>query len=149
MNISEDCKGIESEQSSSVEMSQVIFKMAGYLSNININRFKKLVIQVFKNKSNALTNIKVKDGCICVSWLTHRSAIPCLITLAQQKVELMRHVGVLKVTQSFWISGIHPSLLHATTADCADAVEFLLTIGADPNCPSENEDTFSSHCCLQ
>ena len=35
---------------------------------------------------------------IKISWLTRESAIPSLVALTQQKVEFMRHVGVLRLT---------------------------------------------------
>lgn len=144
-------KEIECEPSS-VEMPQVILKMAGCLCEITIKRFEELVEQIFKTKSNALTNIRVEPGCIQVSWSSHRSAIPALVTQAQQKVEFIRHVGVLRLSVGDTIildqqereeeyNDIHLVLLQATMAGCADTVEFLLTIGANPNCSSENGDT--------
>ena len=90
---------------------------------------------------------------MCVSWFARKSAVPALVALAQQKVELMRHVGVLRLCVGDTIimeqenikeeedNDLHSLLLCATTADCAKAVEFLLFIGTDPNCTSENGDT--------
>ena len=64
----------------------------------------------------------------------------------------MRHIGVLRLSVGDTIildqqereeeyNDINPVLLQATMAGCADAVEFLLTIGANSNCSSENGDT--------
>ena len=91
-------KEVGSECLSTVEMPQVILKMAGYLANITIKRFQVLVSRFFEKESSVLTNIHVKDGCICVSWFARRSAIPALVALAQQKVEFMRHAGVLRLS---------------------------------------------------
>ena len=143
-------KEIESE-CSSVEMPQVTIKMAGCLVLITIQRFQELVNQIFSTKSKLLTKIKVDPGCIRVSWSTDRLAIPALVTQAQQKVEFMRHIGVLRLSVGDTIildqekreemyNDIHLVLLQATMAGCADAVEFLLTIGANPDCSSENGD---------
>ena len=92
-------------------------------------------------KSTALSDIRVKGGCICITWTTHESAIPSLVALAQEKVEFMRLVGVLRLTVGGIIilmetseqeeekkeEGKDPVLIRAVTACCTAAVEFLYT----------------------
>ena len=93
-----------------------------------------------------------------LAGLLPRSAILGLVALAQQKVEFMRHVGVLKLSVGDTIvleqeekekeeeedNDLHSTLLRTTTADCdvhAGCGVPILSIGADPNCTSENGDT--------
>ena len=137
-------------------MSHVVLKLKGFWLSVTIKRFQKFVSQIFGAKSDALTHIRVEDGCICISWLTRESAIPSLVALAQQKVEFMRHVGVLRLTvgditvlkkegeddqEEEEDANLTPALLRATTSGCVEAVQFLLSLGADPNCASEDGAT--------
>ena len=130
----------------------VVFKLNGAWPSVTIKHFDKFVNQIFEENSRNLSHIQVKSGCICVSWFARRSALPGLVAQAKQKVEFIRHVGVLRLSVGNTIileqlekeeenNDLYSLLLRATTADCAQAVEFLLSIGTDPNCTSENEDT--------
>ena len=132
-------------------MPPVVLKLTGWYLLVTIKHFQKLVVnRIFGAKASALTHIRVKDGCICISWVTRESAIPSLVALAQQKVEFMRHVGVLRLTVGDIIvleqeeeeekevekedANLSLALLCATTAGCEEAVEVLLSLGADPSC---------------
>ena len=91
-------KEIQSHCPSGVDMPQVVFKLTGFWPSVTIKHFKRFVDQIFGAESSALTHIRVKDGCICVSWFTRKSILSSLIALARQKVEFMRHVGVLRLS---------------------------------------------------
>ena len=144
---------IQSQRPPNTEgMPQVVLKLAGCCLHVTIEHFQKLVNKIFGAMASALTHIRVEDGCICISWLTRESAIPSLVALARKKVEFMRHVGVLRLTVSNVtilenkrgyeeVSDLSPALLRATTSGCVEAVEFLLTLGADPNYASEDGAT--------
>ena len=82
----------------SVEAPQVTIKLTRCYQPVTIRRFQRLVEQIFEENSTALANISVKKGCISVTWLARRSAIPSLIAQAQDKTEFMRLVGVLRVS---------------------------------------------------
>ena len=130
--------------SPSVGAPQVTIKLAKCWQRVTIKRFQRLVEQIFEENSTALTNITVKTGCICVTWLARKSAIPSLVTKAQEKTELMQLVGILRMSISeidileqeeeedtFFFSS---ALDQATDAECVDAVDMLLSIlEADPN----------------
>ena len=127
----------------------VILKLAGRCLNVTIKRFQELVNHIFGAKSGALSNIRVKGGCICITWTTRESAIPSLVALAQEKVEFMRLVGVLRLTVGETIileqtreeereEENDLALMRAVTAGCTAAVEFLLSAGANPNCRGED-----------
>ena len=141
-------KEVQSHCPSYVDMPQVVFKLTGFWPSVTIKHFKRFIDQIFGAESSALTHIHVKDGCICVSWFTRKSVLPLLITLARQKVEFMRHVGVLRLgigdTVILDQEGVdkedidmHTVLLRATDADCAEAVKLLLSLGADPDYTSK------------
>ena len=130
------------QYSPSVEAPQVTIKLTRCYQPVTIKRFQKLVEQIFEENSTALANISVKKGCISVTWLARRSAIPSLIAQAQDKTQFMRLVGVLRVS----VAGIDileqeeeedtflsSALVHAGSVDSVDAVDMLLSLEADPN----------------
>ena len=92
--------------------------------------YQTLVEQIFAEIFTSLTNIRVEKGCICVTWLARKSAIPSLIVQAQERTEFMQLVGVLRVS----VAGI--DILERDTflssalvsAACADCVEWTLSI---------------------
>ena len=86
--------------SPSVGLPQVTIKLAKCWQRVTIKRFQRLVEQIFKENSTALANIRVETGCICVTWLARKSAIPSLVAQAQEKTELMQLVGVLRMSIS-------------------------------------------------
>ena len=51
----------------SADMPQVIFKLTGFWPSVTIKRFQRFVDHVFEANSSALTHIRVKQGCICVT----------------------------------------------------------------------------------
>ena len=79
-------------------MPLVVLKLAGRCLDVTIKRFQELVECIFGEKSKALSNMQVKDGCICITWNTRESAIPFLTALAKEKVKFMKFVGILRLT---------------------------------------------------
>ena len=139
-------------QYTSTDMPQVIFKLTGFWPSVTIKRFQRFVDHIFEANLSALTHIRVKQGCICVTWYARKSAIPSLAARAQEKVLFMRHVGVLSLSVGDTVileqeeteeeeTDLSSALIQAITADCTEAVEFLLFLGADPNCTSTNGTT--------
>ena len=137
--------------SPSVGAPQVTIKLTRCWQPVTIKRFQRLVEQIFEENFTSLANITVRTGCICVTWLARKSAIPSLITQAEEKTEFMQLVGVLRVS----VAGIDileqeeeedtflsSALVSASSADCVDAVDMLLSIlEADPNSSDSNGDT--------
>ena len=136
-------------QSHSTDMPQVIFKLTGFWPSVTIKRFQRFVDHVFEANSSALTNIRVKQGCICVTWYTRKSMIQSLTVQAQEKVLFMRHVGVMSLRvgdtvildQEETETDLNTALIQAITADYTEAVEFLLFLCSDPNYTSTSETT--------
>ena len=137
-------KELGPQYSLGVEAPQVTIKLTRCYLPVTIKRFQKFVEQIFEENSTALANISVKKGCISVTWLARRSAIPSLIAQAQDKTEFMRLVGVLMVS----VAGIDileqeeeedtflsSALVRAASVDIysVDAVEMLLSLEADLN----------------
>ena len=135
-----------------VEAPQVTIKLTRCYLPVTVRRFQQFIEQIFDSEENstALANISVRKGCISVTWLARRSAIPSLIAQAQDKTEFMRLVGVLRVS----VAGIDileqeeeedtflsSALRHAARRDSEDAVEMLLSLKADPN--SSNSKGFT------
>ena len=135
--------------SSSPDMPQVIFKLTGFWPSVTIKRFQRFVDHIFEANSSALTNIHVKQGCICVTWYTRKSMIATLTVRAQEKVLFMRHVGVMSLRvgdtvileQEETETDLNTALIQAISADCTEAIEFLLFLCSDPNYTSTTETT--------
>ena len=119
--------------------AKVIFKLTGFWPNITAERFQRFADRVFEDSSSALTHIQVKQGCICVTWYTRKSMIASLTARAQEKVLFMRHVGVMSLRVGDTVileqeeTDLNTALIQAITADCTEAVEFLLFLRSDPN----------------
>ena len=79
-------------------MPLVVLKLAGRCLDVTIKRFQELIKCIFGEKSSVLSNIQVKDGCICITWGTRKSAVSFLTTLAKEKITFMKHIGVLRLT---------------------------------------------------
>ena len=79
-------------------MPLVVLKLAGRCLDVTIKRFQELVKCIFEEKSRALSNIQVKDGCICITWNTRECVVPFLTALAKEKVKCMKLVGILRLT---------------------------------------------------
>ena len=60
-------------------MPLVVLKLSGRCLDVTIKRFQELVKHIFEEESNALSNIQVKHGCICISWSTRESIVSSLI----------------------------------------------------------------------
>ena len=134
--------------SPSVGAPQVTIKLTNCWLKVTIKCFERFVEQIFEEHSTTLANIKVKKGCICVTWLARKSAIPSLIAQAQEKTDFMKLVGVLGLSISDIVileqeeeadTFLSSALLRATRTDCVDAVDMLLYLGADPNTITEND----------
>ena len=129
-------------------MPLVVLKLAGRCLDVTIKRFQELVKCIFEEKSRALSNIQVKDGCICITWNTRECVVPFLTALAKEKVKCMKLVGILRLTvgkvtifeqpgtEEEWeedSSSLDDYLEQSVFSDCTEAVEFLLKVGADPS----------------
>ena len=72
-----------------------------------------------------------------------------LTARAQEKVLFMRHVGVMSLRvgdtvileQEETETDLNTALIQAITADCTEAVEFLLFLRSDPNYTTRSETT--------
>ena len=124
-------------------MPLVVLKLSGRYLDVTINRFQELVRYIFGKKSSALSNIQVEDGCICITWNTRESAVPSLINMAFEKTQFMKVIGILRLTvKEVTIieqlgtdednSSLEDYLMQSVILGCIEAVEFLLTAGADP-----------------
>ena len=129
-------------------MPLVVLKLAGRCLDVTIKRFQELVRYIFGKKSSTLSNIQVEDGCICITWSTRESVVPSLTALANEKIQFMKLVGILRLTvgevtifeelgtEEEWEednSSLEDHLVQSVTSGCTEAVEFLLKTGADPS----------------
>ena len=140
---------------------QVVLKLAGYYLPITIRHFQKLVNRIFKAHSNVLTLFRVEDGCICVKWCACLSALPLLVSLAEQNTRFMRLVGVLALSVGDTVlleklnedeseddlDSFVAAVLKAAAAGCTEAIEFLVSI--DPDYKQGNECPLLCVACMK
>lgn len=79
-------------------MSPVVLKLTGRWLKVTIKHFQEFVNHIFGAGASALTRIRVEDGCVCISWFTHKSAVLSLVASARQNAKFLRLSGVLKLT---------------------------------------------------
>ena len=119
----------------------VTIKLAGFWHKVTVRHFQKLIEHIFPGKRQHLSHIQVQSGCINVTWITPEANIPLLISLAQERVNFMRCVGVMKLVVGNTIivedgedsSSANSAIYIAVIQGQEEAVEFLLDLGADPN----------------
>ena len=122
-------------------VQELELKLSGFWHQLTLEHFEKLVQMLFRGRSNALNNLQVTQGCLCVTWFVHESIVPSLVSLLENKVPLMQSLGIMKIAvgdsivmdQGEDIDDISSAVYLAISQNQLEAVEFLLSVGADPN----------------
>ena len=52
----------------SAHLPQVVFKLTGYWLKATVARLQKFVEHIFEEEASNFTHIRVKTGCVCISW---------------------------------------------------------------------------------
>ena len=138
-------------------LPKVVLKLNERWLNVTIQRFQELVQHIFGERSRSLSHIRVEDGCICVTWCTCASAIPFLVSAAEQKVVFMMYVGVLRLSigsttvfeqksSQLGDNSLSEDLMRAISEGCVEATDFL--VGLDPNYRETNDHTLLTAACI-
>ena len=106
---------------------------------VTLNKFERLAMLIFQNLYDCATQIRIEDGCICVSWVIPDIDTSILVTVSS---DLLKVVGVIsleiedKVLYEGPNEGCHileSAFLQAVELRNIRAVELLLAVGCDTN----------------
>ena len=112
-------------------------KTHDFWGTVTLNKFERLVKLIFQNLYDCTAQIRIKDGCICFSWV-----IPDIDTSVLDTVspDLLKVVGVisLKIDDKVLYEGpnegchiLESAFLQAVELGNVSAVELLLAVGCD------------------
>ena len=120
----------------------VVLKLEGCWLDVTLERFQKLVEEIFLKKSQCLHLVRVERGCVSIQWTVSECIVSSLVSLTNQRKEFMKYVGVIRLTiddvvvfkqESNDITSLSSLLVKAIKCCSVDVVCFLLSIGVNPN----------------
>ena len=122
----------------------VQLKTRDFWGNVTLRKFERLAKLIFQNLYDCAAQIRIEDGCICVSWV-----IPDVDTSAFviESPNLLKVVGVisLKIDDKVLYEGpndgchiLESAFLQALGLGIISAAELLIAIGCDTNIRMHN-----------
>ena len=135
----------------------VVLKLEGCWLNVTLERFQKLVEEIFLKKSQCLHLVRVEQGCVSIQWTVSECVVSSLVSLTNQRTEFMKYVGVIKLTiddvvvfkqESNDITSLSSLLVKAIECCNVDVVCFLLSIGVDPNVKDDKGYSIVFYTCI-
>ena len=114
-------------------------KTRDYWGAVVLNKFEKLAKLIFQNLYDCAAQIRIEDGCICVSWVIPDIDTSVVVTVSP---DLLRVVGVisLKIDNKVLYEGpnegchiLESAFLQAVELGNVRAVELLLMVGTHPS----------------
>ena len=114
-------------------------KTRDYWGAVVLNKFERLAKLIFQNIYDCAAQIRIEDGCICVSWVIPDIDTSVLVTVSP---DLLKVVGVisLKIDDMVLYEGpnegchiLESAFLQAVELGNVRAVELLLAVGCDTN----------------
>ena len=117
----------------------VQLKVHDFWGKVILKKFERLAQFIFDNLYDCAAQIRIEDGCICVSWIIPDIDASELVTVSP---DLLKVVGVIslkiddKVLYDEPHEGCHileSAFLQAVEVENVRAVELLLAVGCDSN----------------
>ena len=114
-------------------------KTRDFWGAVVLNKFERLAKLIFQNIYDCAAQIRIEDGCICVSWVIPDIDTSVLVTVSP---DLLKVVGVisLKIDDKVLYEGpnegchiLESAFLQAVELGNVRAVELLLAVGCDTN----------------
>ena len=115
----------------------VQLKTRDFWGAVALNKFERLAKLIFQNLYDCAAQIRIEDGCICVSWVIPDIDTSVLVTVSP---DLLKVVGVisLKIDDKVLYEGpnegchiLESAFLQAVELGNVRAVELLLAVGCD------------------
>ena len=120
----------------------VELKLYNYWENISIRRFERMAKAVFQESYDCFVQIRVSDGCMCVSWVVPDTSALMHIKTKLLNFKFMKAVGIISVKIGDGIvyeclhegcSVLESAFLQAFELEHVHAMELLLAVGCDFN----------------
>ena len=114
-------------------------KTRDFWGNVTLKKFDRLANLIFENQYDCAAQIRIKDGCICVSWVIPDIDTSVLVTVSP---DLLKVVGVmsLKIDDKLLYEGpnegchiLESAFLQAVELGNVRAVELLLAVSTHPS----------------
>ena len=137
--------------------AMVVLKLEGCWLDVTLERFQKLVEEIFLKKSQCLHVVRVEQGCVSIQWTVSECVVSSLVSLTNQRTEFMKYVGVIRLTiddvvvfkqESKDITSLSSLLVKAIGFCSVDVVFFLLSIGVDPNTKDDKGYSIVFYSCI-
>ena len=117
----------------------IYLKTRNFWGEVTLKKFEKLAKLIFQNLYDCAAQIRIEDGCICVSWVIPDIDTSILDTVSP---DLLKVMGVifLKIDNKVLYEGpnegchiLESAFLQAVELGNVRAVELLLAVGCDTN----------------
>ena len=114
-------------------------KTRNFWGAVVLNKFEKLAMLIFQNIYDCAAQIRIEDGCICVSWVIPDIDTSVLVTVSP---DLLKVVGVisLKIDDKVLYEGpnegchiLESAFLQAVELGNVIAVDLLLMVSTHPS----------------
>ena len=138
---------IKAKQTTTNKHKTVRLKVRQFWNHFTVKQFENIMNRILKTLYKLGSQISVKEGCICVSWVVPDLDIADLIT--PQPMEFLNTIGVVSLHVGdvlvYDVPGEGPNTLEAAMLQAIHlknrrAIELLLSVGADPQLLATSED---------
>ena len=138
---------IKAKQTTTDRHKTVRLKVRKFWSHFTVEQFENIMNKILKTLYKLGSQISVKEGCICVSWVVPELDMADLIT--PQPMEFLKMIGVISLHVGdvlvYDLPGEGPNTLEAAMLQAVHlknrrAMKLLLSVGADPQLSATSED---------
>ena len=138
---------IKAKQTTIDKHKTVRLKVREFWSHFTVKQFENIMNRILKTLYKLGSQISVKEGCICVSWVVPDLDIADLIT--PQPMEFLNTIGVVSLhvgdvlvydVPGEELDTLKAAMLQAIHLKNRRAIELLLSVGADPQLLATSED---------
>ena len=138
---------IKAKQTTTDKHKTVRLKVREFWSHFTVKQFENIMNRILKTLYKLGSQISVKEGCICVSWVVPDLDIADLIT--PQPMEFLNTIGVVSLhvgdvlvydVPGEELDTLEAAMLQAVHLKNRRAIELLLSVGADPQLLATSED---------
>ena len=138
---------IKAKQITTDKHKTVKLKVRQFWTNFTVKQFENIMNRILKTLYKLASQISVKEGCICVSWVVPDLDIADLIT--PQPMDFLKIIGVISLHVGdilvYDVPGEGPDTLKAAMLQSVHlknrrAIELLLSVGADPQLLTTSEN---------
>ena len=138
---------IKAEQITSGRCKVVKLKVQEFWTQFTMKKFEKVINEILETLYELASQISVRKGCICVSWV-----VPDLDrtnSITPQPMEFLKVIGVISLHVGdvlvYGVPGEGPDTLEAAMLQAVHlknrrTMELLLSVGADPQLLATSED---------